>query len=235
MRRAALLIAMLATVAAAQDPKRKAADDPPEKVEYKKVPDKSWVPKPGDRALIARPQSPACTSYAAYDRYVDLMKAKDDVGVKQLIDAGRVFMLDEGVGVLVIKRHRPNLGPVAVSAREYDRMLQEAILSPRFPEPLEARITDGDREGQLVFLPEECVHRLKEVPVPPEPKPKEKPRPKPVDPAARAASLLNQATALEKQGKKDAALSYYRDIVAKYPGTEAAEKAAERVKAMGRK
>lgn len=52
--------------------------------------------------------------------------------------------------------------------------------------------------------------------------------------AARAASLLKSAQNLEKSGKTSAALSYYKDIVKKYPDTPQAKTAAARIKALGR-
>jgi len=52
------------------------------------------------------------------------------------------------------------------------------------------------------------------------------------DDAARAASLLRSAQSLDKLGKTEAALDYYRQIVAKYPGSTQAKTAAARIKAI---
>lgn len=54
-------------------------------------------------------------------------------------------------------------------------------------------------------------------------------------PATRAASLLQIGQNLEKSGKTDAALSSYRRIVAAYPGTPAAQTAAQRIRALGKR
>jgi YHS domain-containing protein len=64
-----------------------------------------------------------------------------------------------------------------------------------------------------------------------------KPTPKSIsktapDSASRAASLLSQARALEKSGKTDAALSYYRRIKKEFSDTPSAKTAAERIKAL---
>jgi hypothetical protein len=69
--------------------------------------------------------------------------------------------------------------------------------------------------------------RAEDTPPPADPKAS-----RPADPAARAASLLRSAQALEKLGKNSAALDSYRQIVAKYPGTSQAKTAAERIKAL---
>lgn len=53
-------------------------------------------------------------------------------------------------------------------------------------------------------------------------------------PAAKAASLLSQAQALEKSGKNAAALVFYKRVVKEYAGTAQAKTAAERVKALGK-
>jgi TolA-binding protein len=52
------------------------------------------------------------------------------------------------------------------------------------------------------------------------------------DAATRAASLLSQARALEKSGKTEAALSYYRRIKKEFSDTPSAKTAAERIKAL---
>jgi YHS domain-containing protein len=55
---------------------------------------------------------------------------------------------------------------------------------------------------------------------------------KAADPAAKVASLLSQAQALEKAGKSAPALVFYRRIVKEYPKSAQAKTAAERVKAL---
>jgi hypothetical protein len=51
-------------------------------------------------------------------------------------------------------------------------------------------------------------------------------------PASRAAALLQIGQNLEKSGKTDAALGYFRRIVKEYPATPAAKTAAQRIKAL---
>ncbi|MDR3639590.1 MAG: IPT/TIG domain-containing protein [Isosphaeraceae bacterium] len=55
---------------------------------------------------------------------------------------------------------------------------------------------------------------------------------KPIDPAMRAASRLAAAHNLEKSGKLNAAMEYYRDIVKTYPNTTEAKTAAERIRVL---
>jgi YHS domain-containing protein len=55
---------------------------------------------------------------------------------------------------------------------------------------------------------------------------------KAADPSARAAALLRLGQNLEKSGKADAALGYYRRVVKDFPDTPAAKAAAARVKAL---
>jgi YHS domain-containing protein len=50
---------------------------------------------------------------------------------------------------------------------------------------------------------------------------------------ARAASLMRLGSNLEKGGKPDGALKYYRQVVKEYPDTTSAKAAAARIKALG--
>ncbi len=59
-----------------------------------------------------------------------------------------------------------------------------------------------------------------------------KPAPKKDSPEAKAASDLRLGHAFERAGKTQQALDYYKGIVKKYPDTDAARTAAERIKAL---
>ncbi len=61
----------------------------------------------------------------------------------------------------------------------------------------------------------------------------EKATPKTRDEATRAAGLLSQGSSLEKAGKKQAALIYYKRIVKEYPESPSATTAKARIKALG--
>ena len=63
----------------------------------------------------------------------------------------------------------------------------------------------------------------------PDPKAKDKPS---TDSPARAVALFKQAQALEKLGKTDGALGYYRRLVADFPDSPQAKPAAARIKAL---
>ena len=55
------------------------------------------------------------------------------------------------------------------------------------------------------------------------------------DPAAKAASLLAQGTALEKAGKSAAALTYYKRVAKEYADSPSAKTANAKIKALGGK
>ena len=55
------------------------------------------------------------------------------------------------------------------------------------------------------------------------------------DPATKAASLMAQASALEKSGKRDAALTYYKRVAKEFPDTASATVAKSKIKVLGGK
>ena len=55
------------------------------------------------------------------------------------------------------------------------------------------------------------------------------------DPASKAASLIAQAAALEKAGKKEVALSYYKRVAKEFPETASAKVANAKIKVLGGK
>lgn len=79
--------------------------------------------------------------------------------------------------------------------------------------------------------------KAKAMPKGPAPKaqdatPTPKAAPKKDSPEAKAASDLRLGQAFERAGKATQALDYYKGIVKKYPGTDAARTAADRIKAL---
>lgn len=67
----------------------------------------------------------------------------------------------------------------------------------------------------------------------PSKKAEEKPSADKTDPATKAAGLLAQGQALEKSGKPQAALIYFKRVVREYPESPAATTARSRIKALG--
>lgn len=112
---------------------------------------------------------------------------------------------------------------VLANPAKYARKLRASLTSPRpadepapSPEP-----TDSPRPDRA------------ETPPAPRPTPTTD-EPAPSDPEARrkAASLLRLGQSLERQGKADGALTFYRRVVAEAPGTPEASTAAARIKAL---
>lgn len=75
----------------------------------------------------------------------------------------------------------------------------------------------------------------KDKPIPAKAKGDAKPAADKSDPAAKAASLLAQGSALEKAGKSAAALTYYKRVAKEYADSPSARVANARIKAMGGK
>ncbi|MEW4567814.1 tetratricopeptide repeat protein [Tautonia sp. JC769] len=72
-----------------------------------------------------------------------------------------------------------------------------------------------------------------ETPPSPTPRPTaDEPAPSDAETRRKAASLLRLGQSLERQGKADGALTFYRRVVAEAPGTPEAATAAERIKAL---
>jgi hypothetical protein len=200
------------------------------------VPDPRWEPKPGDEATVYRIPCPAAGNPIAMRHYLGLRKAGDAVGMKEFVDGGHVVLVAERAGVLVIARDDPRPPQRSVTYTSPSDLADSAMragLADRDAPPvlLRVRFKDGPLKDQARFVPEDDVARL--IPAAPSVAPRPRPRAlPPATPEARAAGLLRAAEALEKAGRPAAALADYREVLAKYPGTDAARKAAGRIEAL---
>lgn len=225
---AALMI--LGQVPKSTEPETKAADRPA------MINDPMWSAKPGAHGEVIVEGAPGSVNGAAFTNVQKFRDAKDQIGVKQLIDAKRVGSFGVGTPVLVIKTYRPEEpAQVFSSASSFAQSLLARALEPKENWPIEVRMLDGEFKGQVRFFNEDDIGHL--VPAPPKLPPpgtrKAKPTYRPTgnaeEPAARAATLLKLADNLRVGGKPAAAADYYKRIVKDFPGTPSAKAAAERL------
>lgn len=191
------------------------------------VSDPRWQAKVGERGHVIVDRSPGCTDITAYDQLRAFRAARDQDGVEGLIKAGRVTPLPRGTEILVVYLYRPAPLVTVMSGDDLSRSIQTAIFNQRVY-PVTVRVLNREQKGNLLFLAEDEVGRLK--PVEPEPPPKEKPRPRVVPDEARAATLLRGADSLARSGKAAGATALYRRIIKEFPATAAAKVAAQRLK-----
>ncbi len=195
--------------------------------------DKSWIPEPGDRALIYRSDGLdvfVATDIFSYEECIKFQRAGDTDGLKQLARDRRVALVKSGTPILVIERHNNPLIAKGASA-------------------IELRILEGEQKDGKVWVYEGEVNRLVEKPIDPSVErakkfaedveadraAKEAAKGKLYSRPARAEALLTIAKNLEKSGKPKPALENYRKVVAEFGDTPAAKSAAGRIKALAGK
>jgi hypothetical protein len=94
------------------------------------------------------------------------------------------------------------------------------------------RLLDGQYKGRLVIIPARNLRIVPDEPSPDESKPEE---PKPSTSLSdRAKTLLRSGQNLEKIGKTDGAVKYYRQIVKDFPDSPEAKTASDRLRNLGR-
>jgi hypothetical protein len=201
-------------------------------------PEPNWVPTPGDRVEVIVEGAPACSDLDAVNEALNSFQANDEAGIAELIKSKRVERLAKGTKVLVLANSRPQ--KIAIRARimdssDFAREMQISALTPQ-PDfsklPVEVRIMDGGLAGQKRYLPEIFMAKL--VPNPNAPMRRTRPRlvqapaSKPESPkGARASTLLQLASNLEKSGKLDGATTFYRQIIKEFPDSAGAKTAAQ--------
>jgi hypothetical protein len=231
---AVVAIIAIRAVAFGDEPPRK-SDPPPAAM----VPDRNWIPAPGDHAEIYGGDAPAAPTPGDFRLWFKYADANDVAGKNGLYARKAVVNLTLGTKVLVVKRLRPeptityigdatDLGRAAIRESSGGRNLPKA---GEFP--LEVRVLDGEYKGQIRFVPEESVAKL--VPAPAVKAARPAYFPKAADPAKVAATMLKSAQNLERAKKIPGALSIYRDVAKNHPGTPEAKVAAERIEALSGK
>lgn len=239
-----------------------AADDPENESTAKSaemIVDPNWTPKPGDR-VETNAVAPGLSDYAAYLKYEKHSGAHDQPEIQRMIDSKQVSRITKGTKVLIIKSYRPEKpSPVyrsGLSADAARRAMQASILNPQEETgtyPVEVRILDGEFQGRVKFIPDTSVAKL--IPAPPVKgfalrlpgassfefkefrrpflQAERRPRGKAGDPTTRAANLLRAGQKAEKSGDVVVAVSAYWFTSKEFPGTEPAQKAIDRLAAMG--
>jgi hypothetical protein len=213
------------------------------------VPDRSWLPEPGDQAIVYLESEN--TSFGSKDAfsYIALMKAvkaSDKVGFAELVSQGQLVEVSNRTRVLVIERHTSPVVTGGVDA-------------------VEVRILDGEHRGKSAWISEALVARMIPRRQPSEfeieLRKKEQDRREAEERKAqedakaleaakegaarlrtadewrrrslRAATTLRSAQNLEKAKKVPASLRLYRQVIKDYPDMPEAKEAAERIKALG--
>jgi tetratricopeptide (TPR) repeat protein len=181
------------------------------------VPDTTYEPRRGDRAVLGfydkekdALHQADCAKYSfAYEDYWKSSAIKDYAGMDELVSRGTVLEPAIGTEVLVIEIEEfPAKDPRANCAV--------------------VRIMDGPYKGIKVWTSTVEVTRM--IP---------NPRREPTAPAAAPAPVsyspsldYRLAKALEDDGQFDAAVAAYLALVQRYPASEPAKKAEERVNAI---
>jgi hypothetical protein len=247
-----LIVAALIGQAPQPEPQTKAEVKPaatgerPKKSPARKVEmfaEPNWVPMPGDRVDVIVDGAPACNDLEAVNEALNAIQANDRAGIEQLLKSKRVEKLAKGTKVLVIANSRPAKvvsAPRFADIVDANRQMQAAMLAPR-PDfrklPVEVRILDGELAGEKRYIPEMYMAKL--IPDPDAPQRRAKPRlakpavpkPEPVK-ADRASTLLQSARNLEKSGKVDGAVKFYRQVVKDFPDSAEAKTATERLRSL---
>ena len=229
---ATTLLLILVSLGAAEDPPSKTATKPPPSPpKTQMVVDRTWVPEPGDRAVLRSASEDereqkvfVTTDMFAYQEYMKFLKANDSAGLKGLLLKRQLALVEPGTPILVIKRHKNPLIADGATA-------------------IELRILDGEQKDVKVWVYEGDVNRMIEKPAEPDPPKfsemekafakaqadKAAAKAKANSPETKANTLLNVGKNLEKDGRTKPALEQYRKVVKDYAGTPAAKEAAKRI------
>lgn len=193
------------------------------------------VPVASETVVLERPGDAGdchvCMDLESYERLEALLRAKDDEG-----------RLWESVGDFSAMREQGSL--LIIVNGVHAELLRKG--SGKYL----VRILDGYYAGRTGWINAKHVKRIEApkanprpviakappatrapTPVKKAPKPKtEKPQTDAEKLAQRMASELNIARNLDRSDKNEAALKAYREILSRYPGTDAAKEAARRIK-----
>lgn len=110
--------------------------------------------------------------------------------------------------------------------------------APKQPAVATRKLPAGVKLGSQAPAPKPAPPRPQPKPTPPAPRPKPTPPPatRPVRPKrttidreATAQTILDMAVAFLRQGKKDKGIAKLKEVVEKYPNTDAAKRAADRL------
>jgi hypothetical protein len=225
---------------------KKAAEDAPRSV-VEVIPNPTYHPKPGDRALL-------CSYSRKHDRLLGTFVA---VRATAYRDYWKALMVDDDDGMNLLKDQEDVvLIPILTSVLVLELEKFEAD-DPR-PDLAVVRIMDGPKRGAMYWSPAYSVSRMipnpdyspdavkeqaaREAERTERAKPKKKgyfdytdrERKAIMEGAARqeSGSWLNIAENLRKDRKYAAARKWYNDILKRFPTQEAATKARERLRTL---
>ena len=172
-----------------------------------------YEPKAGDRLQAYDADLGASIASIDSATFVVAIKAnvaEDSDTAKQLLADKKIAPLANGTSVEILRREDFKAD------------------GKSFYTGLEVKVIDGPYRERTVWVFDDSVGKLRLADA------ATKPPVPPVDPEKRAETLLKAAQNLEKAGKVKPAIENYREIVAKYPKTPAARKAAERLKVLAK-
>jgi hypothetical protein len=230
----AFLIAPL--LAAAPPPRPK--NDPPPSVS---VPDPNWEPAPGTSGSVTISEALAFPDLPSVAKYCKFKAAGDAIGMKETSDRPEVGKIPRGSAFLVIERrvYRPASEPSRLlSPGDYAEFIAAGRQPAEgfLPNLLEVRFTSGPLKDKARLIFEEDARPTIQQASPPPRATSAKSKA-----AARAAlaeehanDIFGAARDLDRKGKTAAADVIYRMILRTYPGTSAADSAAERLKSPDR-
>jgi hypothetical protein len=199
----------------------------------------NWVPTPGDRVEVVVDGALGCADPDVVQDALNTIQAGDRAGVDGLLRSKRADKLAKGTKVLVLSNFRPEKAPSAprfVSPSEF--LHTTASPPPNYSKlPVEVRILDGELAGEKRYVPEMWLAKVVTDPMaaPRRPKPRLVQQPAAKIGAAkadRAATLLQSARNLEKSGKLDGAVQFYRQVIKDFPDSIEAKTAAERLRSL---
>lgn len=222
------------------------------------APDAQYEAKAGERRSIEVDETPAALKLETLQEYMKALSARDDVGLKAILETGTVVKTAKGDKVIVLKVFRPDRVyrslPIGTNLQDVARAMQEDLLHPgRDPAiyPIEVRFIDGKLKDKAALVPETSIIPIVTKPAPRgfvvrtpgeiagsfemfvRPKLEERRGQKLPDPTIRATTLLRAAQRLQERREDVGAVGAYWFVMTDYPTLPQAVTAAQRLDAMG--
>lgn len=222
MRRILVVLVLIANVSAVL------ADDAPKDKPASAVPVtdtgvyRPWAsPRIGEQGHIAWANTPACKDAKVFPRIAKAALARDDFGLKELTDKKLTVNLPRGTAVAVLSTTRKPAAATVQSTESYARQ-QVTLTVDENVYRVEVRVLNGERQGEIFFVPEQYLGRMVEG----KPRAKRPAAEKAVNPESAAATLLASGRRLERAGNVRGAVAIYEDVAKRYAGTKAGRDAA---------
>lgn len=189
------------------------------------VPDPSWVPKSGDEAVVyseVKSGTLLAKDLSIYASMIQALKGQDGPGIREISRGDRILPLDHMTPVRVVEPSARDAATGGVPA-------------------LEVQVKAGPFADRKGFVIAAAVNRLIDKKLAAQASSAEDGGPATAAPAppdlasepemlTPAAAAFQAAKKLETEGKTDAAIEAYRELIAGYPGTLEARVAGAKVK-----